>query len=217
MLEEADGNRAMLRTSSQGGNRGEAGDVFTLPGRGRFSAATNPASRRHDGAPTTFTIHSIDVDTLAHLARLRVTTEPVPAVAVTTIAPWPALVSDQRSLRISGGAEPYALSVSGQVPRGIVLSVGADSLLLGGAPVQAGTFTPRLEVTDALGMSSVRQLTLVVTEPVVTLARLLQPFLAGDALPLSALEAEFLDTFGNANGKYDVGDLRAYIRAKRPS
>jgi M6 family metalloprotease-like protein len=41
---------------------------------------------------------------------------------------------------------------------------------------------------------------------------LLQEFLDGAATPLTAAERAYLDARGNGNGKYDVGDLRAYLR-----
>jgi hypothetical protein len=42
--------------------------------------------------------------------------------------------------------------------------------------------------------------------------RLSQPFLATGAVPLTADERQYLDRFGNGNGQYDVGDLRAYLK-----
>jgi M6 family metalloprotease-like protein len=41
---------------------------------------------------------------------------------------------------------------------------------------------------------------------------LLQSFLGSDATPLTAVEEDYLDSHGNRNGRYDVGDLRAYLR-----
>lgn len=42
--------------------------------------------------------------------------------------------------------------------------------------------------------------------------RLLQPLLRSGAPPLGAENEAFLDAIGNRNGRYDVGDLRAYLR-----
>jgi M6 family metalloprotease-like protein len=42
-------------------------------------------------------------------------------------------------------------------------------------------------------------------------ARLLQPFLQSGAEPLTVEQEEYLDSIGNQNGRYDVGDLRAYL------
>lgn len=44
------------------------------------------------------------------------------------------------------------------------------------------------------------------------LARALEPFLLNGAEPLIPTEIEFLDSIGNGNGRYDVGDLRAYLK-----
>jgi immune inhibitor A len=41
---------------------------------------------------------------------------------------------------------------------------------------------------------------------------LVQAFLGSTVTPLTAEEEEYLDAYGNHNGQYDVGDLRAYLR-----
>ncbi len=43
-------------------------------------------------------------------------------------------------------------------------------------------------------------------------ANLARPFLGGSGPSLSPEEAEYLDKYGNQNGQYDVGDLRAHLR-----
>ncbi len=53
---------------------------------------------------------------------------------------------------------------------------------------------------------------LTVSTVAIALDRLLTPFLLNAATPLSATEEEYLDTVGNGNGRFDVGDLRAYLR-----
>jgi immune inhibitor A len=47
---------------------------------------------------------------------------------------------------------------------------------------------------------------------VVANASLVNVFLGTTATPLSTQEQEYLDAYGNNNGQYDVGDLRAYLR-----
>ncbi len=37
-------------------------------------------------------------------------------------------------------------------------------------------------------------------------------FFSGQGVPLTAEEEEYLDSYGNNNGQYDVGDLRAYLK-----
>jgi M6 family metalloprotease-like protein len=43
-------------------------------------------------------------------------------------------------------------------------------------------------------------------------ARMAQAFVQSGALPLTAAERAYLDWFGNGNGQFDVGDLRAYLK-----
>ncbi|NNM04929.1 MAG: M6 family metalloprotease domain-containing protein [Gemmatimonadetes bacterium] len=43
-------------------------------------------------------------------------------------------------------------------------------------------------------------------------SNLARPLLGGSGPSLSSLEAEHLDKYGNRNGEYDVGDLRAHLR-----
>lgn len=52
---------------------------------------------------------------------------------------------------------------------------------------------------------------LISTDPI-SLTRLLGPLLQDSANPLSEAEQDFLDQLNNGNGRYDVGDLRAYIQ-----
>ncbi len=119
-LEEADGNRGLLRTFPEGGNRGEPGDAWGALGPGRFSNSTEPATRLNSGSPTGVTFYDIALD--GDVARIE----------LSTIA--------------------------------------------------------------------------------LALDRLLEPFLGTAATPLTVAEQEYLDTVGNGNGRYDVGDLRAYLK-----
>ena len=119
-LEEADGNRSLVRTMLDGGNRGEAGDAWGVIRPGVLSNVTSPASRLNDGSVSSVTFHDV---------------------------------------RIEDG-------------------------------------TARLFISTA---------TLVAD-------RLLQSFLESDAAPLSNEERLSLDRAGNANGHYDIGDLRQYLQ-----
>ncbi len=213
MVEEADGNGALLKTAAEGGNRGEAGDAFGASAR-RFSAATRPTSQLHDGrATTTFTIHTIAIDAANHLARVRITTDPQPLVASTPIA-LTALTNDRKAVRVSGGAEPYVVTTTDHLPNGLSLVAAADDVLVAGAATETGTFAPTITVRDALGTSTTKAISITVAKAPIDVARLLQPLLATDAEPLTTAEASYLDANGNKNGQYDVGDLRAYLQAK---
>ncbi|MFH1762968.1 MAG: hypothetical protein ABIF09_02145, partial [Gemmatimonadota bacterium] len=46
----------------------------------------------------------------------------------------------------------------------------------------------------------------------VSRSRLAQPFLGTSGSGLSPEEVGYLDLHGNRNGRYDIGDLRAYLR-----
>ncbi len=72
-LEEADGNGSLVKTTLQGGNRGEAGDAWGALHAGVFSNATIPPSRLNDGAPTAVTFHEIRIE--GSQARLFISTE----------------------------------------------------------------------------------------------------------------------------------------------
>ena len=71
-LVEADGNGALLRTAAEGGNRGEAGDVWGVGSRTRFNATTTPAARGHNGVVTAIAIHDITLS--GGSARIRLST-----------------------------------------------------------------------------------------------------------------------------------------------
>jgi M6 family metalloprotease-like protein len=117
MLVEADGNDGLLRTALEGGNRGEAGDVFQ--GSTILTDRTTPSLRLNSGAPSNLAIHVVQAGNAARLHIFRRATFP-----------------DERVL-------------------GPMLGNGG----------------------------------------------------------LSAEEQGTLDAFGNGNGRYDVGDLRAHLRA----
>jgi M6 family metalloprotease-like protein len=119
-LAEADGNRGLLRTFAEGGNRGEPGDAWGTMGPGRITNSTEPSTRLNSGSSTGVTLHNLSLD--GDVARINVST--------------------------------VALS----------------------------------------------------------LERLLERFLGFAVPPLSTDEEDYLDTWGNDNGRYDVGDLRAYLK-----
>jgi immune inhibitor A len=115
-LVEADANAGLVRTAQEGGNRGEAGDVFT--GTHFLSDNTTPSLRLNSGA-----------------------------------------------------ASNVALNI-----------------------VVAG------------GQARVH----VLRRPVIPTARMLGPYLGGTAL--TADEQASVDAFGNSNGRFDLGDVRRYLR-----
>ena len=211
-LVEQDANNGLKRNALQGGNRGEPGDAWGVGGSmGRLSALTTPSIRLSDGRATSVTLHEVSV--LAGRARLVLSTAPTPVVVPPREPLQTAPVEGfSWELRIAGGTMPY--SVSGEAPVGVALSASEDRLRIGGAVTSAAPLTLRMTVTDALGRQS-PELTVPVMVAgawVVTAEELMQRFLLSAAQALSASEESYLDSIGNANGRYDVGDLRRWLR-----
>lgn len=75
--------------------------------------------------------------------------------------------------------------------------------------LNSGSASP-ITIDDISIVNGVAHVT--VTAVVITAERLSQPFLLSGPSVLTADELAYLDRFGNANGEYDVGDLRAYLR-----
>ncbi|HSG09066.1 MAG TPA: M6 family metalloprotease domain-containing protein [Longimicrobiales bacterium] len=209
---EQDHDNGLLRNTYEGGNRGEAGDAWGVDGAvQKLNAATVPALLRHAGGASTVAFHSIEVkDGRAHI---RLSNGTVPRL-VAPSAPLQVsqVVSFEERVRVAGGTIPY--SVEATLPQGMTAFADGDEVVLGGSITSSGPMQLLLRVTDAVGLAS-DQLTVPMTvgEWIVTEARLLQRFLLSGAEPLSAVEASYLDVVGNANGRYDVGDLRAWLRS----
>ncbi len=53
---------------------------------------------------------------------------------------------------------------------------------------------------------------MTVSSAVLAASSLTQAFLGSSDTPLTGAEEEYLDAIGNNNGRYDIGDLRAYLR-----
>ncbi len=212
-LVEADGDGALIRSAVQGGNRGVAGDAFGRVSGQIVSAASTPSTRTNDGIAKPVTIHSIVLDQAAGVARVRITTAAQPMVAATPLAETTAGTAVRREVRVTGGVHPYAWTITGALPDGLTGTTGAERFVIEGTALAAGTFPITVAVRDAAGLASSQSLSLVVREPVLTRARLLRTFTgAAGAEPLTAGEVAYLDRQGNRNGRYDVGDLRAYLR-----
>jgi M6 family metalloprotease-like protein len=215
-LKEADGDDALLRTALEGGNRGVAGDVWGIDARTRFSAVTTPALIDNRGLRTTVTFHSIVVD--GGVARVRITTARIPKV-VDGLTPRAAtaLTAFTHELRAIGGALPYRWSVlDGRLPQGLALTEGEETLQLSGTPLEAGRFTATLQLTDAFGTTVTQPIELSVGAIALDADRLTAPFMRSGGAPLTADEEAFLDLGGNRNGRYDIGDLRRYLRTHGP-
>lgn len=210
-LTEADGGDHLLRTSSEGGNRGDAGDVFGTGGpAGPLHNATTPSLRRNEGTPSTVTIHSIVVEDGRARVRLSTAAEPRPLVPAEGLE-LPLLSTVQARYRIAGGAAPYQASATGGP--GLEVRAEDDELVLSGAPDTEGVFDMVVRVVDALGTAVETVVRLAVGTFQVSVERLVGPLLRSDARPLTGAEEDVLDRRGNGNGRYDVGDVRAWLTA----
>ena len=99
---------------------------------------------------------------------------------------------------------------SGALPPGV--SLNASSGVLSGIPQASGTFTFSARV-EGLGRVGVREFTLDVSRPVVTSGAATE-FLLGVTSRMTPALQRFMDLQGNRNGRFDIGDLRAYLRAQ---
>lgn len=114
--------------------------------------------------------------------------------------------ADTLRLLSAPGAATWSL-YSGVLPPGLALA--ADGRLTG-IPSQAGAFPFAVRV-DAAGQLGVRSYTVSITAPTVSVDAASQHLLGGT--PLDLTTQRYLDLQGNKNGRFDVGDFRAYLRA----
>jgi M6 family metalloprotease-like protein len=212
-LLEADGNDALVHTYFEGGDRGDAGDAFGADGLVRkLNAFSLPQLIPNaTGRPTTVAIHSITIS--GGKARVRISTGATPRVAAPT---EPIAGSIARpfgpGVLITGGLMPYSVQQVTGVPPGVEVMALGDQILLRGAPRQTGAFQIALRLGDARGSSLDVQVPVNIQAFFVEQARLLQTFLGSGEQPLAAEERAYLDAQGNANGAFDVGDVRAWLR-----
>jgi M6 family metalloprotease-like protein len=208
---ERDDNAGLVRNALDGGNRGEAGDAWGVGGVDqKLHGMSVPSSRRNDGSPSSVTIHSLVVE--GGVAKLRISTAATPEIVAPTepLRVQPAEPFEQR-LRVGGGFMPYAFQGSG--PEGVSLTVDGDDVVVAGTLGATGPFELALGVVDALGRAATPLfLPITAGEWLVGEDRLLQSFLGSSAAPLEPAERSYLDFVGNGNGRYDVGDLRAWLR-----
>jgi M6 family metalloprotease-like protein len=121
-----------------------------------------------------------------------------------------AAVTESVQLEPENGNPPFTWwVVQGALPRGLALDNGGT---VRGAAVEVGSFPLTLEVWDAIGLTARGEVTLVVAEPTFSTGQLASPFLLSGE-PLDPIQTRFLDTQGNGNGAYDLGDFRAWILA----
>lgn len=114
------------------------------------------------------------------------------------------------TLRIIGSTAVATWTVAvGQLPPGLTLHDVTG--VISGTPERAGTFefTAQAQVSDR---ATRRPLTIEVTEPELRVTDAIDALMGVPRLLSPELE-RFLDLQGNRNGRFDVGDLQAYLRA----
>jgi len=209
---EHDGNGALLAVSSDGGNRGEAGDAWGVGGAvDKLHAETPVPLRLSDGSATSVTVHEVSVQ--GGLARIVLSTSPHPRLLASGGTVEVAqVVGFLESIRIAGGTMPYM--ASGSVPEGLSISAQGDELIVSGSMTGGGPVDLFVWVRDARGQVS-EPVAISVSAPVAwsaSLEELLRPFLDDPGESLAPEELDYLDDRGNRNGGYDVGDLRKWLR-----
>jgi hypothetical protein len=108
---------------------------------------------------------------------------------------------------VEGDGIGYSWSlVAGTLPPGLTLDVTTGRLA--GIPAASGTFAFTLRVSA--GTFNAEQATAItVTKPALALEDVITAALGG--APLTIVGQRFLDLLGNANGRVDVGDVRAWL------
>lgn len=215
---EQDGNGGLVRTSGEGGNRGEAGDAWGVDGAVmKLNAETTPGTLRHDGTPSSVTFHSLRVSD--GKARVRVSTARTPEI-VPPEAPLQVtrVESFERRLRVAGGFMPFQAEAQG--PEGVTVEARGDEVIVSGSVVDDGPLSLGLRVVDARGSATTLAVPVTTGPWMPTVERVLRPFLGTasgeptDGEPTDG-ERTYLDFEANRNGRYDVGDFRAWLRARR--
>lgn len=210
-LVEADGDDALRRVASEGGNRGVATDVFarTDPS-GPLGPATVPSTRDHLGGQSTLVVHEIARPGPTATVRLsvgmgfRIAARHVPSQA-TVLSPVTG------TIELVGGEEPYALvDELGGLPSDLLLTLEGSTLTLGGTAREAGTFGVSVWIEDQVGVRLAESLPLrVLDDPSLDSSTLLRALVGVQTL--AADQVDYLDRSGNDDGSLDLGDLRAWV------
>jgi hypothetical protein len=90
------------------------------------------------------------------------------------------------------------------------MALSADGRL-SGVPAESGSFRFTVSVVQAAGFAT-RELRLDVARPQLAEAAVVDQLLSAGAL--TADQSRFLDLQGNANGRVDVADVRAWMRGQ---
>jgi len=132
-------------------------------------------------------------------------------VTTTTLAPGTMGADYSQTLQVANPPGPVAWSIAaGTLPPGLALA--ATTGVLSGVAEQSGPFAFTVRATSG-AQTGTRELTLTIDRPTVVVAGAANHLLGQTGQLTPALE-RFLDLQGNRNGRFDLGDLQAYVRAQ---
>ena len=115
------------------------------------------------------------------------------------------------TLRVEGLSTGVSWTITaGALPAGVSLNPATG--VLSGIPQTSGTFAFSARAESA-GRIGVREFRLDVIRPIVDRGAATD-YLLGLSTRLTPALQRFMDLQGNKNGRYDIGDLRAYLRAQ---
>jgi immune inhibitor A len=205
-------NRCLGAPAAGCSNRGDAGDLYPGPtGNRALGSTTQPSDLLNTGLCSGLRVDSVSQVAPNGTMRLVLGLGRADSVVITTAAQlvgglWGYAYG--LTLAASCGMGSYTWVVdSGATPRGLTLTSAGG---LSGAPSDTGTYTFRTTVTS--GASTARRaFTLRVTEPALTLQQVLALAFQGPGATTDD-QRRYLDVQGNANGKFDVGDVLRWLQ-----
>jgi hypothetical protein len=176
---------------------------------GRINNLTTPSTRTGNGLGSSVTIHEIRIE--GGRAHIRLSTALEPMVLQPGGPPSrPGVSPAETRIPVFGGAMPYSVS-SESLPPGLTLSADEDEIVLGGGIAQVGLVSIDILLRDERGHGGIQTLQVQVDPFDPSEALLVAPWVGGLGRDVTPLELDALDAGGNANGSYDVGDLRSWL------
>lgn len=211
-LLERDDDDGLLRMATEGGNRGVADDAWGIWAEsGKLNYHSSPQLALNAGGYASAMVHEVRVD--GQQAVIVLSTGSTPQLVP---PPGPFQVMQIRTfeapVRIAGGRGPY--TGVGDLPPGFALDAVGDELVLLGSLSDVGPFEYSFSVRDSAGNESA-PVVVHVSAPIaweVDQLSLLDMILDDDSDALTPGDLAHLDAIGNGNGRYDVGDLRKWLR-----
>jgi len=131
-------------------------------------------------------------------------------ISTTSLAAGVMGAAYEDTLMATGGSDSYTWTQVGgdALPTGLNMSASG---VIAGTPEEDGSFSMVFQAVSGALSSSQDTVTLSVTTPTLALSNVVNHLL-GPIPVLSADEENYLDIIGNNNGRFDVGDFRAYLQ-----